>query len=128
MRVFTWLLLMDRLNTKNLLKRKKFKIEGNNYNCILCTSHREKIAMHLFFAASCWEKLRIQWQRGIPFFFKCWRWSNIISTVTSSWKFLPLQPGKSGSTEMESSLRTLQPASTGGGIIWWMNVSIKPIV
>ncbi|CAO2163661.1 unnamed protein product [Urochloa humidicola] len=63
---------MDRLNTRNLLKRKKFKIEGNNYRCVLCASNREETAMHLFFtcpfAASCWQEIGIQWQCGIPFF------------------------------------------------------------
>ena len=72
LRVFTWLLLMDRLNTRNLLKRKKFKIEGNNYNCVLCTSQREETAMHLFFtcpfAIRCWQTIGIQWQYGTPFF------------------------------------------------------------
>ena len=28
-------MLMDRLNTRNILKRKKHKLEGNNYNCVL---------------------------------------------------------------------------------------------
>ena len=30
LKVFTWLLLMDRLNTRNILKRKKFKVQGDN--------------------------------------------------------------------------------------------------
>lgn len=72
LRVFSWLLLMDRLNTRNLLKRKKFKIEGNNYRCILCASHREETAMHLFFtcpfATRCWQEIGIQWLYEIPFF------------------------------------------------------------
>jgi hypothetical protein len=34
-RVFSWLLLMDRLNVRNILRRKKHKLEGNNYNCVL---------------------------------------------------------------------------------------------
>jgi len=72
LRVFSWLLLMDRLNTRSLLKRKKFKIDGNNYNCILCTTQREETALHLFFtcpfATSCWQQIGIQWQHGNPFF------------------------------------------------------------
>lgn len=65
LRVFTWLLLMDRLNTRNILKRKNHKIEGNNYNCVLCTSRQEETAMHLFFtcpfAKRCWQLTGIQW-------------------------------------------------------------------
>ena len=72
LRVFSWLLLMDRLNTRNLLKIKNFKTEGNNYNCVLCASHREESAMHLFFtcpfAAECWQLIGIQWHLGTPFF------------------------------------------------------------
>jgi hypothetical protein len=41
---------MDRLNTRNLLKRKKFKMEGNNYNCIFYPSGIEETAFHLLFA------------------------------------------------------------------------------
>ena len=49
LRVFTWLLLMDRLNTRNILKRKKHKLEGNNYNCVLCNQNVEETALHVFF-------------------------------------------------------------------------------
>ena len=41
LKVFSWLMIMDRLNTRNLLKRKKHKLEGNNYNCILCNQNIE---------------------------------------------------------------------------------------
>jgi hypothetical protein len=41
-RVFSWLLLMDRFNVRNILRRKKHKLEGNNYNCILCPNSREE--------------------------------------------------------------------------------------
>jgi hypothetical protein len=32
LKVFTWLLLMDMLNTRNILKRKNFKVQGDNYS------------------------------------------------------------------------------------------------
>jgi hypothetical protein len=58
---------MNRLNTRNLLKRKKFKIEGNNYNCVLCPSGIEETAFHLFFACpfsqECWRHLNVNWDR-----------------------------------------------------------------
>ena len=38
LRVFAWLLLMDRLNTRNILRREKNKLEENNYNYVLCVS------------------------------------------------------------------------------------------
>jgi len=72
LRIFAWLLLMDRLNTRNLLKRKRYKLEGNNYNCVLCLTQREEMAFHLFFscpfALECWQQIGVQWQFGNPFF------------------------------------------------------------
>jgi hypothetical protein len=52
LRVFSWLPLMDRLNTRNILKRKKHKPEGNNYNCVLYNSNVEETAFHLFFSCT----------------------------------------------------------------------------
>ena len=33
----------------SFLKRKKHKLEGNNYNCVLCSNNVEETAFHLFF-------------------------------------------------------------------------------
>ena len=44
---FFWLLLRDRINTRNLLRRKNMELE--NYNCVLCNSDCEETSMHLFF-------------------------------------------------------------------------------
>jgi hypothetical protein len=41
-KVFTWLLLMDRLNVRNILRRKKHKLQDNNYNCVICSSQCEE--------------------------------------------------------------------------------------
>ena len=72
LRVFTWLLLMDRLNTRNILKRKKHKLEGNNYNCALCNHNVEETALHLFFTCpfsqACWQHLGVQWNLAMDFF------------------------------------------------------------
>jgi len=72
LRVFSWLLLMDRLNTRNILKRKKHKLEGNNYNCILCSNNLEETAFHLFFSCpfsqACWQYLGIHWDFSMDFF------------------------------------------------------------
>jgi hypothetical protein len=46
-KVFSWLLLMVRLNVLNILRRKKHKIEGNNYNCSICSANREETMFHL---------------------------------------------------------------------------------
>lgn len=72
LRVFAWLLLMDRLSTRNILRRKNHKLQDNNYNCVLCQDQREETAYHLFFTCSfsrqCWQHLGIQWNTNIQFF------------------------------------------------------------
>jgi hypothetical protein len=54
---FFWLLLMDRLNTRNLLKRKNRHLD--DYNCVLCNTNTEETCFHLFFtcpfSAACWN-------------------------------------------------------------------------
>jgi len=44
---FFWLLLKDRLNTRELLRRKTMELE--NYNCALCFLNTDESLMHLFF-------------------------------------------------------------------------------
>lgn len=62
---------MDRLNTRNILRRKKQNIQDNN-NCILCHQQREETAYHLFFACPfsrrCWEQLGIIWEYSVDFY------------------------------------------------------------
>jgi hypothetical protein len=63
---------MDRLNTRNILKRKKHKLEGKNYNCVLCNNNIEEIAFNLFFSCpfsqACWRLLGIHWDFDGDFF------------------------------------------------------------
>ena len=47
-KVFGWLLLSDRLNTRNMLKRRHFNI-GNTFGCLLCTTCMDETVEHLFF-------------------------------------------------------------------------------
>ena len=63
-KVFGWLLLSDRLNTRNILKRRHYNI-GDNYTCLLCASPPEETLEHLFFTCpfsqDCWTHLNISW-------------------------------------------------------------------
>ena len=63
-KVFGWLLLSDRLNTRNMLKRKHYNI-GTNLDCLLCGQHIEETVEYLFFhcsfSQSCWRILNITW-------------------------------------------------------------------
>jgi hypothetical protein len=46
-KVFLWLLLNDRLNTRNLLRRKRFNIPS--VNCVLCSHGMEETIKHFIF-------------------------------------------------------------------------------
>lgn len=63
-KVFGWFLLMDRLNTRNMLKRRHYNI-GTNLDCMLCDRRVEETLEHLFFECSfsqrCWNMLNITW-------------------------------------------------------------------
>jgi hypothetical protein len=63
--------MMDRLNVRNILRRKKFKLQGNNYSCVLCAANCEETTFHLFcaccFAQACWSRLGIHWNFSLPF-------------------------------------------------------------
>lgn len=48
---FTWLLLNDRLNTKNMLRRRKKFLES--YNCVMGQCNVEETLEHLFFDCPC---------------------------------------------------------------------------
>jgi hypothetical protein len=63
-----WLLLRDRLNTRNLLRRKNMELE--NYNGVLCNYDCEETNLHLFFecpfSIACWNTIPICWNTNMP--------------------------------------------------------------
>jgi hypothetical protein len=60
-KVFYWLWLKNRLNTKNMLRRKNMILES--YSCENCLWQREETLYHLFlrcnFAKACWNSIGI---------------------------------------------------------------------
>lgn len=64
---FLWLVLRDRINTRNLLKRKNRQLPS--YDCKLCQAHTEETLMHLLFECSfsmaCWAYLGLQWDTSL---------------------------------------------------------------
>jgi hypothetical protein len=62
---------MDRLNVRNTIRRKKHKLQGNDYSCVMCTTHCEEITFHLFFSCpfsrACWRHLGINWRFELDF-------------------------------------------------------------
>lgn len=63
-KVFAWLLLSDRLNTKNLLLRRNWKVT-EDYSCVLCPTQSHEDRLHLFFGCTfsqrIWNYLQIDW-------------------------------------------------------------------
>lgn len=68
-RVFFWLLIKDRLSTKNILRRKNMALDS--YHCALCNQLTEETAYHLFvdcaFAKMCWDIIGIDISSDTPF-------------------------------------------------------------
>ena len=60
-KVFFWLVIKDRLSTRNILKRKNMALDS--YDCVLCNENVEETVEHLFlhcsFANQCWHFLNL---------------------------------------------------------------------
>jgi hypothetical protein len=65
---FAWLLIVDRLNTQNMLLRRHFNIQSTAF-CVLCDRDIEEDILHLFFecdfAVACWQKLGLTWSSDV---------------------------------------------------------------
>ena len=64
---FAWLLLHDRLNTRDMILRRKWNVT-DTYDCVLCTEHLHEDWRHLFFncvfSTRVWIYLQIPWRPG----------------------------------------------------------------
>lgn len=67
-KVFAWLMLLDRVNTRDMLLRRHFNI-GNDHDCPLCNLGVLETNEHLFyecpFATRCWEIIGINWNNQL---------------------------------------------------------------
>jgi hypothetical protein len=63
-KMFSWHMLSDHLNTKDLLQRRHWNVT-NDYSCVLCPGHHHEDRDHLFFncifSSRVWAYLQIQW-------------------------------------------------------------------
>ena len=63
-KVFAWLLMKDRLNTKDMLKRRHWNVAQDDF-CVLCPLRAYEDRQHLFFTYNfsqrVWNYLQIQW-------------------------------------------------------------------
>jgi hypothetical protein len=64
MKFFGWLVLSDRLNTRNMLRRRHYCL-NTGYNCLMCINPPEETIEHLLFycpfSTLCWEKIGMSW-------------------------------------------------------------------
>ena len=61
---FAWLILHNRINTKDMLLRRHWNVTSN-HNCVLCQQHKYEDWVHLFFQCNfsqrVWSFLQISW-------------------------------------------------------------------
>lgn len=66
---FAWLVLVDRLNTKTMLRRRHLNIQ-DTVTCVMCSTGAEETIEHLFFdcpfAKVCWATVHFQWDELLP--------------------------------------------------------------
>lgn len=62
-KMFGWLLLMDRLNTRDMLQRRHWHVDDDT--CVLCPSNIHEDIVHLFFSCTfsqrVWNYLQVDW-------------------------------------------------------------------
>jgi hypothetical protein len=76
-KIIIWLLFKDRINSRNLLRRNNYKIDGDDYSCVLCNLNVEELSYHLIFQClfsyECRDYLGINWDRNLQFFDTIWK-------------------------------------------------------
>ena len=69
LKVFLWLLVKDRLNTRDIMIRRHWRLDSGP-SCVLCTAHSLETRDHLFFecsfARACWTSCNIAWDLSMP--------------------------------------------------------------
>ena len=73
-RVFFWLLLHNRLSTREILRRRNMALPS--YACVCCNLGMDETLFHLFF--------------DCPFALACWSRLNIVLVGNSTWQVLKL--------------------------------------
>lgn len=77
LKMFLWLLLMEKLNTREMLQRRQVNLQSGP-NCVMCTRAIVEDSSHLFFtcpfAHQCWQFLGIDWNFNLEFM-------NMVSTA-----------------------------------------------
>lgn len=63
-KVFGWFLLQDRLNTRDMLRRRHYD-NGDDFTCLLCGRNIQETLEHMIltcqFSEGCWAKIGVDW-------------------------------------------------------------------
>jgi hypothetical protein len=64
---FVWMILKDRLNTRDMLQRRHWRVTDETH-CVMCSLHAHEDRVHLFFECNfsqrVWNYLQIAWASG----------------------------------------------------------------
>lgn len=70
-KVFGWLLLIDRLNTYDMLDRRHCAPHNAALTCVLCSANARETTLHLFFqcpfSSQCWAQFGLVWDLSLNF-------------------------------------------------------------
>lgn len=135
-KVFFWLLLKDRLSTRDLLQRKNMDLDC--YSCELCLRQRPETVLHLFlrcsFAKACWNSIgvsvvtsrplpqiikQIKHKLQVPFFMDViilMTWS--IWLTRNDWMFNGIHPKRKFMTEFSLVLLRARVESVPAMSAW----------
>ena len=70
-KVFGWLLLINRLNTYDMLDRRHCSPQNASLLCVLCSTGSRETTLHLFFhcpfSTQCWAQFGVVWNLSLSF-------------------------------------------------------------
>lgn len=112
---FSFGFFSERLNTRNLLRRKNMVLD--DYNCVLCNLACEETSFHLFFecpfSQACWPSIPIIWNTNLSALDMILQAREDFS-IQSLGRQLSQPVGSSGLQEMELYLTMVKSTSTIG--------------
>jgi hypothetical protein len=99
LRFFAWLVVVDRLNTRNMLQRRNYHVPSGT-SCVMCNLGREEDIDHLFFTCSfarrVWAKVGIQWNNLVDIHLQLDEARDMSPVKPILWKYSSQQHGNFG--------------------------------
>ena len=121
-KVFAWILIMDKLNTKDMVERRHWHME-DGVHCKLCPLQTRESRHHLFFicnfSVGIWNYLQIDWSAGNSMSDLLFRQGEVLISL-SSLKWCSLPAGISGSSEMPKFSEVRGQVSINGDVLLGM--------